>query len=244
MKTINVPVAMVIFLLTIAPFNACKKGSTNKPDCRVLTTTAITDTETFTYNYTYNAEGKLATVTYKDRVRTFSYSGNTVIVSETVSGAFSYKRTITLNSQGMVSNAKTEKNITGTIWEIQAYEYSGTQLVKITTTKSTGGAPTVEMYEWANGNMVKNIYSGNTTTYEYHTDKASGNGDFFHHLQYANYGFIFIKTKNLVKSFGNPSFVATIDYSFDNENKISSLKVTYHYSTPVTTTFNHQYQCN
>ncbi|NII28481.1 hypothetical protein HB364_25585 [Pseudoflavitalea sp. X16] len=244
MKTINVPVAMVIFLLTMVPFYACKKGSSNKPACRIITTTSISDAESFDYNYSYNAEDKLASVTYKNRVRTFSYSSNTAIVNETLSGSFSYKRMITLNSNGLVSNVKMEKNLSGTEWENTVYEYSGTQLIKITTTKSTGGTPSVETFEWANGNLVKHQYSGNTTTYEYHTDKPSGDGDFFHHLQYANYGFFFIKTKNLVKSFSNPTYIATLDHSFDNASKISSVKVTYHYSTPVTATFNHQYQCN
>jgi YD repeat-containing protein len=240
MKTINAPTTIAFLLLTIVPFQACKKDSKQKPACRVITTTSTSGS----YNYIYNSEGKLASITNGTKVSTFVYSPNSIVINATNSGSFYFKRTVTLNSNGLPSNMKWEKNVSGTEWENTLYEYSGMQLIKTTTTKSTGGAPYIETYEWANGNMVANHFSGGTTTYQYYPDKTALDGDFFHHIQLANYGYFFLKPKNMVKSFTTVAYTATIEYGNDDDNKINIMTVTYGYPTPQIATFNYQYQCN
>jgi len=135
MKTIRLTTLTSLFLILV--FSACKKDNDEKkkPTCRIITITPSPSGNAF--NITYNSEGKISTISTGNDITTFAYSGNTVIGTTNTSGVFSSKKIITLNANGMATNVKTEFNSSGTNWSNDLYEYSGTELIKATSTSAS-----------------------------------------------------------------------------------------------------------
>jgi hypothetical protein len=237
MKTTQLATAAA--LLTIISLAGCKKDKdeAKKPDCRIITITPTPSGSAF--NISYNSDGKISTISTGSDVTTFAYSGNTVIATTTNSGTFSSKKIITLNAQGLATNVKTENNASGTDWNNDLYEYSGTELIKATSTSSTGGTPSVSTLTWSNGNLVSITSGSNVSTIDYFTDKPAQVGDYLHIAQLVG-GFQIYRTKNAIKSLLSGSSITSFDYSFDADNKITSLTAT----GSSNVTFTYQHQCN
>jgi hypothetical protein len=226
----------VVFAAIIA---SCKKDEAPKQTCRIITATQVISGMNSTFNLTYNSEGKLSSVTEGKQTSVYVYGGNTVIVNTTSDGLFYSKRIITLNTNGLASNSKTENDITGSDWDNISYEYNGTEIIKSTFTVSAGGAPTIETYKWSGGNMVS-LTSGSTSTIlEYFTDKPSQSGDYFYFTQLIA-GYNVLKAKNALKSISTGSDITNFDYNFDADGKITSFVCTGGSSYTQT----YQYQCN
>ncbi|MCL6523050.1 MAG: DUF4595 domain-containing protein [Thermoflavifilum sp.] len=219
----------------------CKKKDKElkKPDCRIIT---VSQSSGDSFYFTYNTDGKVQTITQGTLSTTFTYSGQTAIATTTDNGTFKYKKIITFNDNGLATNIKTEYNLSGTDWTNDALEYSGTQLVKYTSTSSNGGTPFVQTVTWTNGNPTTiSTVSGGSSTYtlEYYTDKLFQPGDYFH-INYFIQGIQVIKAKNLIKSISSGSEITNFSYSFDSDGKISSLTVI---TGTGTKTYNYQYLC-
>jgi hypothetical protein len=218
---------------------SCKKDETPKQTCRIITATRDISGMNSTFNLTYNSEGKLSSVTEGKKTSVYVYGGNTVIVNTTSDGLFYSKRIITLNTNGLASNSRTENDITGADWDNSSYEYNGTEILKTTYTVSAGGAPTIETYKWNGGNIVS-LTSGSTTyTLEYFTDKPSQPGDYFYFTELIS-GYYILKAKNALKSIITGADITNFDYNFDADGKITSFICTGGSSYTQT----YQYQCN
>jgi hypothetical protein len=190
-------------------------------------------------NMTYNAEGKLSAFNVNTIITTFAYSGNTIIADGTNGGAFSSKRIITLNANGLAANVKTETVAGGATWYNDAYEYSGTQLIKHTYTNSSNVTPEITTCTWSGGNLISVSTASSTSTLEYYADKPAQTGDYLDLIQLIQ-GFRIYKTKNAVKSILNSgSSINNFSYNFA-DGKIVSVAVTGNTSM----TYNYQYQCN
>jgi hypothetical protein len=236
MKTTQL--AMAAALLTIITMAGCKKDKDDKkPDCRIITITPSPTGSAF--NISYNSEGKISTISTGGDITTFAYSGNTVIATTTNSGTFKRKMIITLNGNGLATNVKTETNASGTTWNNDLYEYSGTEIIKATGTSSAGGTPTVSTLTWSNGNLVSITSGSSVSTLDYFTDKPAQTGDYLHIAQLVA-GYQIYRTKNAIKSLLSGSSITSFNYTFDADNKISSLAAT----GSSNTTFNYQHQCN
>jgi hypothetical protein len=175
MKTTQLATAAA--LVMIITFAGCKKDKdeAKKPDCRIITITPTPSGSSF--NISYNSDGKISTISTGSDITTFAYSGNTIIANTTNAGTFSSKKIITLNGNGMAVNVKTETNAAGTNWSNDVYEYSGTELIKATTTSSSGGTPTISTLTWNNVNLVSIASGSSVTTLDYFTDKPAQVGD-------------------------------------------------------------------
>jgi hypothetical protein len=231
---------IIIAVLFTVAFVSCKKDDVLKTSCKIITVTQVPAGMSSMYNLTYNSEGKLSTVTDNKLSSVFVYSGNTIVVNTTSSGGFFYsKRIITLNTNGLASNSRTENDLTGDNWDNVTYEYNGTEVIKSTSTSSGGGAPYVETYIWSDGNMVSLTTGSTTTTLEYFTDKPTQDGDYFNITQLIA-GYHVLKGKNALKSISNGSDITNFDYNFDADGKITSFVSTG--SSTYTQTY--QYQCD
>ena len=217
----------------------CKKDKdeAKKPDCRIITVTPTTSGSSF--NISYNSDGKISTISTGSDITSFAYSGSTIIATTTNSGTFGSKKIITLNANGMATNVKTEFNASGTDWSNDVYEYSGTELIKATTTSSSGGAPNVSTVTWSNGNLVSISSGSGVSTLDYFTDKPAQTGDYLSLAQLVA-GYQIYKTKNAIKSLFSGSTITSFDYSFDGDNKITSLTAT----GGSNITYSYQHQCN
>src|SRR5689334_13541609 len=213
--------ATAVTLLSILTLGACKKDKdeVKKPDCRIITITPSPSGSSF--NISYNSDGKISTISTGNDVTTFAYSGNTIIGTTNTSGSFSSKKIITLGSNGLATNVKTEYNTTGTNWNNDVYEYSGTELIKATSTSSSGGTPSVSTLSWSNGNIVSVTSGSSVTTLEFFTDKPAQEGDYLDIAQLVG-GFQIYKTKNAIKSLLSGSSITSFSYNFDAGGKIIS----------------------
>jgi len=236
MKTIRL--TTVTSLVIILAFTACKKDNDEKkkPNCRIIT---ITPTTGNAFNISYNSEGKTSTISTGNDVTTFAYSGNTIIGTTTTSGTFSSKKIITVNSNGLATNVKTEFNSSGTNWSNDVYEYSGTELIKSTSTSSSGGTPSVSTITWSNGNLISVTSGSSVSTVDYYTDKPAQTGDYLNIAQLVG-GFQIYKTKNAIKSLLSGSSITSFDYNFDGDGKITALTAT----GGSNITYSYQHQCN
>jgi hypothetical protein len=125
--------AIVLLATGVAP--GCKKDSNSpNPTCRIITALAGSAQT----NFAYNSSGELISISSGALTTSLAYSGNTVIAVSTNAGVFQKKKIITLNSNGLASNARIETDAAGTVWENYVYEYNGSELIKLTQTNSAG----------------------------------------------------------------------------------------------------------
>lgn len=225
-------------LLLLITFNGCKKNKDEKkkPQCRIITVTI--SPSTYIYNINYNAEGKVGTFSSNDDLTTYTYNGNTATGTTTAGGIFSVKKIITSNVNGLTTNVRNEYNAAGTSWNNTLYEYSGTELIKVTLTTNSG-SPVIGMYTWNNGNIVSFSSSGVTSEYDYYTDKPAGDGEYLYLSHLLNNIQIY-RTKNALKSVRTGSAVKNFNYTYDGDGKITSVTV----SGGSNVTYTYQYQCN
>ncbi|MCP9749687.1 hypothetical protein [Ferruginibacter sp. HRS2-29] len=217
-KFLSVP---VILLAAASLVSSCKKEEAPSQTCRIITVSAP---GTDPINFTYNAEGKVSSYISGKTSITYAYSGNNVVSNETFNGAFSQKKIITNGANGLTTNVKTETNADGTQWYNDTYEYSGTQLIKATTTYSNGSQPIVNILKWENGNMVMLTQGNNVTNIEYYADKPAQQGDYLDLIQKTQNINIY-RTKNAIKSLFSGGDINTYEYTFGNEG-ITGLKMT------------------
>lgn len=225
----------LVCLATITLFSSCSKDD-DKPNCRIITITPGGGTA---INITYNAEGRVATLTSGTSVTTYTYSGNNSVATTTNSGTFSSKVIVTAAANGLAANVRTENNESGTSWSNLAFEYSGTELIKQTSTSSSGGSPSITTVAWSGGNPTTITSGSSVQTVEYYTDKPSQAGDYWDIAQTMQ-GYRIIKAKNPLKSIFSGGSINNLDYVYDGDGKITSLNIT----GASTMTYNYQHQCD
>lgn len=230
---------ITVALLVTSILFSCKKDSTPaKPACRIIT---VSRTGYDLVNLSYNSEEKLSSVSEGTYTTSLVYSGNTIIATTTQAGvAYSQKKIITLNSNGLASNVRTEiTNHTGTTtWENIVYEYSGNELIKSTQTSSVGGAPAITTCTWSGGNLITGVSGPTSITFSYYTDKPA-QGDYLF-LSALQQGYPIIRNKNAVKSLFSGSDILNFAYTYDSDGKVTSIIITGSASETIT----YQYQCN
>ena len=229
---------ITVALLVTGILFSCKKDSTSaKSDCRII---ASSRTGYDQVNFSYNSEGKLSSVSWGPNTTYLVYSGNTILASPSATGVAYYKNIITLNSNGLASDVRTETtNSTGpSTWDNSAYEYSGSELIKATQTSSGIGGRDITTYTWSGGNLITVASITGSVTYSYYTDKpAQGDYLFISELQQ---GYSLIRNKNALKSLSSGSLILNFAYTYDADGKVTSITQTGSSST----TYTYQYQCN
>jgi hypothetical protein len=223
----------------------CKKSSGKNSNCRIVTATGEVSGNTNIYNITYNDDGKIAAMVTSGGLpfsREFTYSGNTIIVNVTASGAFFYKDSITLNNRGPMVNLRRYFNTAGTNWINRVLEYNGDVLLKHHLTSNASATPQTSIVTVTNGNTTKVQGPAGTINYEYWTDKNIQQGDFMEFFAMIEYGVNFYPHKNLIKTidFGGGD-THNFDYELNADGLISKITLV---NGSTTNTYSYQYACN
>ncbi|HET7119288.1 MAG TPA: hypothetical protein VFI29_22525 [Hanamia sp.] len=241
MKPMKLFTNLSVALICIALFTGCKKDSkpTQPPQssCKI-TTIAVSGANAV--SIAYNNDGTVSTITSGTGITSYVYSGNTITETTMNSGQFDTKAIITKNGDGLATNVRTEYSADGTDWDNEAYEYNGTQVIKLTYTSSNGGSSDISTFQWSGGNLVSVIDTGDTTKIDYFTDKLSQGADYLSLSQFIQ-GYEVFRNKNILKSITNGTDVTNVTYTYDTDGKITSLT-----ENDGTDTYNYsfQYQCN
>jgi hypothetical protein len=228
----------IALLMTCMFFGACKKNHDQQNKCGV---TDIADTRRANseIRITYDGNGKISQARSHDLIVTYTYSGNTttILYMDSATGNFRQKKILTINSQGLITNIKTESDPQGTAWDNYVFEYDGAELIKATQTYSSGGTPNITNYFWSNGNMT---FAGPVNC-TYYSDLPAQEGDYFSINSFLQYGvFNLFKISNLVKSIG----IFRCTYTFRPDGKIESVTVVDSSTGATTSHFVYEYPCN
>ena len=224
---------MAWILILAAAFNACKKNNDKKPVCRIAAFTIAGQV----YNITYNSSGKVIAIATGIFSQTYDYFNDTTTITSLNDGTFSSRTIVALNGAGLATNVRTELNASGTEWTNSTFEYNGDELSKQISTRSGDTSRGITTFIWFNHNMISETIDSNTTVLDYYTDKPRQAGDYLDFFQFLG-GYEYLRTKNLLKSFGN----STLTYQFGTDGNISELTI----SSPggIPAGINYQYQCN
>ena len=191
------------------------------------------------YVATHYSDGKIASITFGSDVSTFLYNGNTIIKTNRINAVFNSKAIITVGSNGLATNVRTEFNESGSMFANDAYQYNGTEVSKHTRTASVGGLGSITNYTYSGGNLISSNRNGVITTYEYNSNQVSQSGDYFG-LQYVFNGYEVFRSKNTVRSINSGGNITNYDYIIDADGKIATLKEV---SSSRILDYNYQYTC-
>jgi len=219
---------LLIVLLT-GLLAACKKNHDKQLSCRLTALHAPSGLTTF---FSYNNEGKLILEESGKSITTYTYEGATVTITTYDTGLIS-RRTIVLNNTlGLAANVRTEYGSDGANWSNTYHEYDGDEVIRSITTFPSNSPDTVT-YLWTGHNMVGQVRGGDTTRFEYYTDKPRQDGDYLYLTQFVS-GYEVFRTKDLFKGYAGATFI----YDFTSDGKIAALKV-----PGIGTVYNCEYQC-
>lgn len=226
MKTFKFLTLICIAFFTL--LTSCKKDK-KQPNCKIITVNM--GAQNFVINY--DEQNRIASVVSGSTTRTYVYTGSTITITETNGGSFSKRRIVTVGANNMPVNLREEQNTAGTLWMNSAFEYNGTELSRLTQTGSGGTAPMVVTYTWANGNPVSASSGSTTNVIAVDASKPAQAGDFSWFSAFYHEWITVLKPKNLITSIAGSTFT----YTFDSDNKISSL-------ISGGTTVSYNYTCN
>jgi hypothetical protein len=247
MKTTLLKLSCFVFALLItAGFIGCSKSDPNpqiiKPICRI---SKITSTASELYTITYNPSGSINTVTSPDYQIKYYYEGNTIKRLWTVFSDNSvYKDSISVNNEGLYTNMFYANN-DGTNWSNSAYEFNAGLPVKVTFTESSGAPAYSTTFVWNNGNYVKGISSDSQlgdVLLDYYPDKPAQQGDYLSYRALVSGDYVYPNKNSLKRLTIDPSTVENFEYTYDNDNKIITMK--FITSVSDTITYSYEYQCN
>lgn len=244
MKAQATIVALSAFLIFNSTFSSCKKENDKQASCKLVKVTQKNGNNTAVINITYNNEEKIATIGTASPLgnssKLFTYTGNNInIVTTTSSG--SRRDSVTLNANGRPSNIRSFGDMSGMSWTNQAFEYNGTQLVKVLHSDNSSSTPSTSVATYNNGNMVSLVTGALVSVLEYYTDKNNQVGDYLEFAHTMTYGVSIYPNKNLVKSIGSGNEQTQFVYDFDADGKITKAIISAGNNSTVLT---YEYQCN
>jgi hypothetical protein len=240
MKKITLALAIAVTSVLLVSQSCSKKGS-SAPNCKLITIVDAVGSTATTVNITYNNDGKISTMQQtgsNPSSKVYTYIGNLMMISTSVSGSLQSTDSVILNSDGTIAYSLT-RDVSSNV-AINTYTYSGGQIQK-STYQYDGGAITTTTYQYTNGDMTSSSDGTSTSTYTYYTDKSFQDGDYFKLVQIINYGGLYIKNAHLIKGFQQGSTVENFNYTFDNTGKVTGATATNGSSVENVTL---QYNCN
>lgn len=217
MKT---PKFFSLLIVAILFSNCSDDDGTPEPQATCLISQAVVN-GTSTITFDYNSSGQIRSVTnyYADgNTRTYTYSGNTILIDLSSESDDDRMRTVTLNGDGLPESVHD-----GDLdyWTNYAFEYDGTKLVKQIYTNSLGDNEE-SVLEW-DGDNVGALITGYTL--EYYLDQPLQPADFLS-LQYlVEYGVSPIQNANMVKSYTYGTTTYPFVYDFDEDGNITRMDI-------------------
>lgn len=213
-------------------------------ECRII---KMTSDAGDTLHFLYDTMGRVQTITETGgRITHFDYKNNIIVATETVHDSISYKRVITLEGDGMMSNLFEESYNTGAPqWSYTSYTYNGNELSGTTTVTPKRATPAETTLTWSNGNFIseKGEDTSGEVMFAYYTDKTMQPGDYWHInlLSTVGIGDKLYRNKNLLKSIRSGNSITLISYQFDRDGKIISMTKTNGSNRKV---WQYEYECN
>lgn len=216
-----------------------KKSSSAAPSsgCKIASAAVSGTAGTGSIDLTYNDDGKItssvANLSTGTTTKSFTYTGNVVMVSTTTSGSAGVTTdSILVNSDGLMLSDITRSP---TDVAFLVYNYSGTEVTSETTQDNNNPVVTLN-YTYTNGDL--NGLQGEAFAYN---DKASEQGDYFQFSQLLQIGVPWIQCAHQVSSFSSGAFTISITYTYDNSGKITAMTL---FGGGQTTTYAYTYQCD
>ncbi|MDO6430442.1 hypothetical protein Q4E93_07585 [Flavitalea sp. BT771] len=220
---------ILLILLLAAALAACKKNHDKQFSCRLTALHAPSGLATF---LSYNNEGKLVLEESGRSINTYTYEGASVTITTYDTGLISRKTIVLNNTAGLAANVRVEFGSDGANWSNTYHEYEGDEVIRSITTFPSNPPDTVT-YLWSGHNLVGQVRDGDTTRFEYYTDKPRQDGDYLYLSQFLS-GYEVYRTKNLFKGYVGATFI----YDFTSDGKIAALKV-----PTLGTIYSCEYQC-
>jgi hypothetical protein len=226
--------------------SSCKKNKTiDSPTpagkaCKIASATLTSASSSVTYTLKYDDSDRILSVAYNGSdayTKHFSYSGKLIFVY-TDAAVNSSTDTITLNSEGSISNIK--ETVPNAVYNY-VYTYDANGVLIKSSTQQDNYPPVTLNYMFNNGDLLYTSGSdGSKDTLSYYNDKPAvvGDPDQFQQLSY--FGAYYYKNKHLKKSEDSDPYHFTYSYSFDSDGKITS--VISNYGT-TTDTLSFNYTC-
>lgn len=210
---------LLFFFMIIALGAAgCSKSKSTDPVCRI---SQVTSPSNVTKEISYNKNGQLQQVIQGSSKHSFEYSGNRIVILQTVDGEFAQKQTVTVMANGLAESVRTEQDPSGTPWYNTLYTYEGEKLIRITMAYSNTSFTTVTTYRWENGNPVSYTQGSQTVSLAYFPDKA-----YDRQVDIADYSFWeYLRPKNLLKTIIVGPDRLNFTYNFDNDGKVVSKSI-------------------
>jgi hypothetical protein len=245
----------VLAILVFACRKSSNDGPNNRPpdqNCSIVTLSASSGSNTEVYTMAYNSEGKVSTINVTDfnkRRMQFNYvSGKFTLDTyyDHWDGRIVSHQETTLNSQALPDRiivtyydvdptkpappAGTLPAVYNIYDNTYVYNANGelqSSKEEITYPKKPAlNKVNTNTYTWANGNMVKTVLStGQSLTFEYYMDKTVQKGDHLQISMFLDKGTSPYKNKNLLKSTTDGTAILNIDYTYDEQGKVSSLTI-------------------
>lgn len=225
----NNPSYLILGLLSLAASFSCKKKNNNAgqavQSCE-LVKISLQTTSTRTITITYDAQGRMVTTETVSpgsptTDKQYSYSGNMVIVKESVGGTPASIDSITLDSGRIQSDHSV--SLSGGSSFLLLYTFAGTEVQRLAEQDSTGTVISSEVFTWSAGNLVSvTTQTGGTTftnTYSYNSQPSAA-GDYWSEYQLITFPLPFIQTANLVTGVANNNGTTTFQYATDGTGKI------------------------
>ncbi|MBO9636290.1 MAG: hypothetical protein J7578_24520 [Chitinophagaceae bacterium] len=225
----------LLFFITIIASGVagCSKSKGADPVCRI---SEVTSTSSAIKEFSYDKNGKLQQVKQGTTQYNFEYSGNKIVILQTIDGEFAQKQIVTLMANGLAESVRTEQDPSGTPWYNTLYTYEGERLIRITMVYSNTSHTNVTTYNWENGNPVSYNDGSRIVMMTYYSDRRHDR-----QLDIADYSFWeYLRPKNLLKSYiiGPDKLIHT--HSFDSDGKVISLSIADGSRTSI---YNYKYEC-
>jgi hypothetical protein len=242
---------LLLLLLFCSLIVGCKKKEDKDPvpaapkPCKINGYTDSANTKSVKYSFEFEND-QIKSIKGSDGFeRNFSRNGNYILVStKKANGQEQFDSVILNNDKSLISSIHTKSGANPYFSSMYMHYTTAGNISFVTSTSDT-----IFTCEWKDGNLVKEDFGNYTFEYDYHPDKKLVDGDFTSFSQFTQYGAVYTKNKNLVKSRRQVSTIMityVYDYSFDGE-KIKNiwLKFSDEESIPPTpvNTINYTYLC-
>lgn len=201
-KHITLSLLAAILLFSVI---SCKKKKDDATPAKTCVISGYTDSfsNANMVIYTFDLSGsKIQKITSNQAIKTFSYNGNTIVVTTTDTAHMPMQvDSVILNGKGMVDATFTRYGANPAYSQYKMAYNANDQLTTVTRITGAGNPTDSTTYEWTNGDMTKqsNRVSG-TISYEYDLNHAFADGDALSFAQYGQYGALYIKNAHVAKS--------------------------------------------
>jgi hypothetical protein len=236
-KTILYSLALTFLFFQSMSCSKKSSSSASSSGCKIVSAAISGTAGTGSIDFSYNTDGKIASSVYTlptgTTTKSFTYTGNVVMVSTTTNGSSSVTTdSIVVNSDGLMLSDITRSP---TDVAFLVYSYSGTEVTSETTQDNNNPVVTLD-YTYTNGDL--NGLQNEAFAYN---DKTSEQGDYIQFMQLVGIGATWIECAHQAISLSSGAVTINITYTYDNSGKITQMQL---FGGGQTVTYSYTYACD